>query len=352
MDKDSMRRFKNLINEPDLNDRMDDIYNNLDRAERMKDQRKTAKEPSVRAKDIRSSLDFVMKQNVDSSSDKIGLILTGGGGKGSYQAGALKALDRNTIGGVAGTSAGALNAAAFSSGNVYEAERLWSNLDEEKMLGSEGFFSPSDENDRYLKKLIKDSGVLPKINPDSMPTVVTAFDYNRAYPKDFLLNNLDDEEKLKCLLASAAVPIALKEQTIRGVNYIDGGIPVFGSNMPVAPLYHLGFRKFIVIHCSSIWEALEFTLLNKLNLKLNHEMYFNGASFVHLFPSRHMGGLLEGVTNFSHEFIMKNIKLGYSDMEKARKYLKVFSEDVGEYDEIHIVNGKRYRSFQDVLDHI
>ena len=69
---------------------------------------------------------------------KIGLVLAGGGGKGSYQIGVMKALHQldllKKIEGVAGTSVGALNAALFLNEDIHVAERMWETISPSKIL--------------------------------------------------------------------------------------------------------------------------------------------------------------------------------------------------------------------------
>lgn len=59
-----------------------------------------------------------------------GLVIAGGGAKGAYTFGCLKALRELGLefGAVAGTSAGALNAAIWSIGDMDAGERLWSSI--------------------------------------------------------------------------------------------------------------------------------------------------------------------------------------------------------------------------------
>ena len=63
---------------------------------------------------------------------RIGLVLAGGGGKGAYHIGVWKALKEfgieQSIGAVAGTSVGALNAALFAQGDYKIAESVWKNI--------------------------------------------------------------------------------------------------------------------------------------------------------------------------------------------------------------------------------
>lgn len=360
MDKESLKKLMALIDDQDIIDTMGRVSDNLDRVDRMKDQRIRPDSLKARAKDIHALLDADLEERVRTASSGLALVLTGGGGKGSYQAGACRALLEilgkddysSRITGVAGTSAGALNAALFAGGGPDIMEKLWTIMEESRMNGPDGFFSPSEENDEYLEELIRTSGVVEKITPEGLLTVVTAFDYESGYPKDFILNQLSEQEKVTCLLASSAFPIALKERELGGARYIDGGVPVFGSNMPVAPLYHLGFRRFVVIHCSSRAEVSEWSEIGKLNIMINREQYYNGAVFIHLYPGEDLGGIFSGTANFNHEYIMKNIELGYRDMIARQDDLKLLSEQPGPYDEVHVAGGERYRSYGELLDNL
>lgn len=79
-----------------------------------------------------------MRQSPTSISDlRIGLVLSGGGGKGAYQIGCWRALQ--TLGiirfeVISGTSVGALNGALIGMGDYDRAERIWSNLEECQVL--------------------------------------------------------------------------------------------------------------------------------------------------------------------------------------------------------------------------
>ena len=65
--------------------------------------------------------------SADNRVSKIGLVLSGGGGKGPYQLGAIRALTEAGVdfSVVAGTSTGAINGALFLACGVEKAEELW-----------------------------------------------------------------------------------------------------------------------------------------------------------------------------------------------------------------------------------
>jgi len=66
-----------------------------------------------------------------------GLVLEGGGAKGSYHVGAYRALlDLGIkIDGVAGTSIGALNGAAIVQGDLSNLEKLWEETSIDTLFG-------------------------------------------------------------------------------------------------------------------------------------------------------------------------------------------------------------------------
>ena len=69
---------------------------------------------------------------------KIGLVLSGGGGKGAYELGVWKALKKLEIDKYievfSGTSIGAINAILFAQENLDAAEALWGEVTIEKLI--------------------------------------------------------------------------------------------------------------------------------------------------------------------------------------------------------------------------
>ena len=82
--------------------------------------------------------------------NSIGLVFSGGGGKGAYQIGVWRALRELGLEGqvvaVSGTSVGALNAALYLKGDLELAEQLWNSISNETLLlpspdSADSFFS-------------------------------------------------------------------------------------------------------------------------------------------------------------------------------------------------------------------
>ena len=69
---------------------------------------------------------------------KLGLVFSGGGGKGAYQIGVWKALEEfgltDKVEVVAGTSVGALNALLFAQRNYELAEHVWLHIRQEDII--------------------------------------------------------------------------------------------------------------------------------------------------------------------------------------------------------------------------
>ena len=87
----------------------------------------------------------------------IGLVFAGGGGKGAYEIGVWKYLreigfDKH-IKVVSGTSIGALNAALFAGSDYETAEKIWLNIDKDKLV------SPKKITMEDVLKWLNESGI-------------------------------------------------------------------------------------------------------------------------------------------------------------------------------------------------
>lgn len=226
--------------------------------------------------------------------EKIGLVFGGGGGKGAYQIGVWRALHEagidKKIDSVAGTSIGALNGALFCMGNLSSAERVWSAISPELILTEQDIhlcctclpqYNHSTFTDGWfsnagLKKLI-DGAVDPRILKNGARDFYATAAKLQKHPLfyNFVKHHSEDNIFMRIvsliairffkyqtepiyfdirkqktvlipdiLLASSAIPLIFPDITIEGDTYIDGGIE---DNVPIAPLYQKGIRKYIVI---------------------------------------------------------------------------------------------------------
>ena len=225
--------------------------------------------------------------NGDGHGASIGLVLSGGGAKGAYQAGIIKALAEMEvpIAGISGASIGALNGAVVASSeslaNAAERlEKLWGAMAEYPPLGEkipasirllEAIGLKFSDDFRYTARLANEiaHNLLPTIlSPETgalidnsrirnlMAEYVSVERltkgtplYVSVYPRskgtldaiigpglarlrikknpgsEFLhVQSLHPEDQHTALLASAAIPFLLAAQEIDGESYVDGGL--------------------------------------------------------------------------------------------------------------------------------
>lgn len=167
------------------------------------------------------------------------VILSGGGAKGAYEAGAVAAFAerRLPIRIVAGTSAGALNAAMVVAGRVDRLEAMWRVVKREQvyslrapvffagllpgwltLLALDGANSLLDLEP--LRELIAASIDLPRIRTSPVRLLVTATDLARREQRVFDNRTVT----VDVLLAAAAVPGAFPAVDIDGTLLVDGGL--------------------------------------------------------------------------------------------------------------------------------
>jgi len=254
----------------------------------------------------------------------VALVLGGGGGKGAYQIGTWRALKEygidQMIKGVAGTSVGALNAILFLQGSLNAAQQVWAAVDNDKIL----FLDKS----RYIQALKKfqlgrliSDGVfsrqgllalfdtyvdLTKVSTSKIPVYITCTQVPKLSFKDFKLpelkpsyfkiNGLPSQDIRAVLLASSAIPVVFDSVEINGVEYLDGGLT---DNLPIQPLYDIGFRSFIAINLDTYQ-------------RLPRERY-RDADIIEIMPSLSRRENITGILDFSPEEIKNLIDEGYRD---------------------------------------
>ena len=236
---------------------------------------------------------------------KVGLALSGGGSKGAYQVGMLKALVElgGQVDAVAGTSVGALNAAVIAcSPSLDEAvdrlQRLWLKEVPYVSLVASGF---SERLEERLKEALDPLDLLDlslfskepvreliakyidfKALADGLPLYVSVYkskgglrDFARWAMAEFgvldtsksefvHIQTLSEKERIECLLASAALPIVFSAVDIGSSRYSDGGQGGWWTqqgNTPVEPLVDAGCDLILVMHAGegSSWNRDEDT---------------------------------------------------------------------------------------------
>ena len=176
----------------------------------------------------------------------IGLCLCGGGAKGAYQAGVIKALyDRgiNKFNIISGTSIGAINGYFIFTNNVEKLEEMWIDI---------------DANIEHTVKIVDNT-----VDNSPLIEVLSDISYKSTRNIDFYVNyvnienNLAKEEGLKSIKYSSLLPFNpqgtmglhnqfmkdLSEGLYNGYN-LDGGLV---NNTLLNPLLNPKLDKIIVI---------------------------------------------------------------------------------------------------------
>lgn len=255
---------------------------------------------------------------------KVGLVLSGGGGKGAYELGVWKALKELNIeiDIFSGTSIGAINSVLFAQNDIKAAEELWEEVTMEQlapisraMLIRKGIeltiggkyinFAKKHMKHRfevgithkdgatsiinkYLKvNLVKKCGKICYVTCSELP------DLNVKY---FKITDYDDELAKEMVIASASLPLIYDCSEIQGAKYIDGGL---ADNTPINPVYDEGCEIIIVV------------LLSKES-KVNRSLYPN-AKIIEIIPSKNDENILKGTLNLDVLTKRARIEEGYQD---------------------------------------
>ena len=265
---------------------------------------------------------------------KLGVCLTGGGARGGYQVGALRALEelgilKNVLA-FSGTSIGAANAAVVASNGVESAYNVWMSMPDNNIPKNQkerqrrfsfeferGIFSmeifekvmeTSVDYDKLRQKevyaTISEGG---KEKDGLLELLKLSLDYyikKEPHAKYLPLHKLSDKRIQKGIVASCSIPIFFSPVTIDGKKYYDGGV---FDNTPVKPLVENGCDEIIVIH------------LHKNRSHVNKEHFPN----VVFHEIRHSSGRELGrILKFSKKQTKQLYDYGYEDVMtyyKSRK---------------------------------
>ena len=262
-----------------------------------------------------------MVRKVNLGQDKIkldlsreyGLVLEGGGAKGSLQIGAWRALREAgiKIKGVSGVSVGALNGALICMDDPEKAEDIWHNINYSAVMDFNMNTGSILETAEEIKKLIKDRGVditplkkllhetvdEEKIRNSHCELFATTFSVS-----DMKLLNIDvksaSEGKMEeILLASAFFPV-FKTEKLSGKLYTDGG---GFNNVPLDVLVDRGYQDVIVVRIYGPGYDRE----KKVKIP-------EGTNIYHIAPREELGGVLE----FDKKRSRKNMALGYLEASR------------------------------------
>lgn len=248
-----------------------------------------------------------------------GLVLAGGGAKGSFHVGVLKALFEHgyTFDAVAGTSIGAINGAIIAQGNFDALYELWYTATPSLLFDfDEDMVSRilDKELDRSVYKymlqtikavystrgvsLEKAKGLLDKyVDEDALRKskidfgLITVAQDDSWIPMSIFKNDIPVGELKDYILTSAYLPI-FNRSKVGGKMFVDGGLY---DNCPINPLIHKGYNEIVAIRTGGKMPSQK--VIDK-SVKVSY-----------IDPSESLGKLLD----FRTDRVRYNIELGYYD---------------------------------------
>lgn len=272
-------------------------------------------------------------------TSSLGLALEGGGAKGAYHMGVVRAyLEQGyTFGAIAGTSIGALNGAAIAQGNFEAGYRMWEEMDPLSIFDldeSEYQRLTQQKMDRKtlrqmaatMKKLIVSRGmdtskirnlILKVIDEQRLRNspiefgLVTVSITDRS-PLELYKEDIPQGKMIDYLIASASFP-GFQPAKIDDKLFLDGG---FYDNCPINMVARKGFKHIIAIRT--------------LGLGIRRKIAYPDVSVTQIVPSENLGGML----NFNNELVKRNLKMGYFDAKR----------------QLELLLGEKYYFFNDSLN--
>ncbi len=257
----------------------------------------------------------------------LGLALEGGGAKGAFHMGAVKALleEGYKFDGVVGTSIGAINGAVIAQGDFELGYSWWEKMDISLMfdidqvhiqnfldkkidkmalkylyteikniIGNKGI---DTQKMRKILEVIIDEEKMRKSETDFGIVTVSVSDLK---PLELYKEDIPKGKMLEYLMASANFP-AFRIEPIDGKFYLDGG---FYDNCPINLLIRKGYEEIIAVR----------TLGTGIVRKIEDE----NVKVINIIPSQKLGNVL----NFDNSIIKRNLKMGYCDAMRSIKNLK------------------------------
>ena len=257
---------------------------------------------------------------------KIGLVLSGGGGKGAYELGVWKALKEldlaKHIDVFSGTSIGAFNAVLFAQDDMLLAEELWNEVTMDKLIPLNKFdifkkgmgLMIGAKNPSFARKYMnqkleegtasKDGAIefiekylkVNRLRERNKTCYVACTELPNLNVKYFKLNDYEEKIAKDIILASASLPLIYDSTNVLENSYVDGGI---SDNTPIQPVYGEGCDIIIVV------------LLSK-EAKIDRSLYPN-THIIEIAPKNLFETILTGTLNLDELAKKNRIKEGYKD---------------------------------------
>lgn len=255
-----------------------------------------------------------------------GLVLEGGGGRGSYQIGACKAIKEKGIDirMVAGTSVGALNGAMVVQGDVDRAYDIWYDLNPGRVIQAAGdemanyinsgfrpeslrtfvksmrkVISEGGLNVEPLEKMVKSVLNEDRIRKSPIGFGVVTVDLTMRKAVEIYKEDIPEGQLADYVIASASFP-AFKRTIIDGRSFIDGG---FYNVLPINLVSSKGYKDIIVIRT--------------FGLGMKRHVDARSLNITSIAPSVKLGSAMD----YSNETARRNLKMGYEDAYRVLEKL-------------------------------
>lgn len=257
----------------------------------------------------------------------VGVALEGGGARGSYQIGALKALRKCGIYPTCyvGTSIGSVNACMAASGRLKELENLWKGMNCEEAFNIDNNLANALANKninrkvilksaKTIKDIISNNGIdtknLKKLYKDNIDEDVlrksdidfglVTYGLSDMKPIEIFKKDIPKGKLHDYLIASCYLPVFKMEKIIDDKYYIDGG---FHDNCPINMLLRQGYDEIYAIRT--------------YGPGLYQKLIKNDAKITYIAPTENLGSIIL----FNEESTNRNMELGFYDALKAIKHL-------------------------------
>ena len=251
------------------------------------------------------------------SRKKTALVLSGGGSRGAYEAGAWQALTELgiEIDLVTGTSVGAINGAMVAQQDLENTVKLWREIETHMIFDVPEGFKMQDYAKEFvkhkgastsgLKKLMEKYYDEEQIRRSPVDFGVVVVEKDTLKPHFVFKDQMKPGQLIDYVIASASIFPAVHSYEIDGVEYIDGG---YADVMPVKMALDRGADQVIAVYLNAIGHIDRKSLAKMENLTLIESRWDLGATLV-----------------FDTQNARRIMRLGYLDT------MKVYGVFDGEY---------------------
>lgn len=282
--------------------------------------------------------------------EKYSLVLEGGGAKGAYQVGAIKALKKKGIefDTIIGTSIGAINAAFIAQGDINKLEELWQTLSFQDLMDINNELIESITNMKFSSDILneiarkffnafKEKGIdtssirsllekyidEEKLRNSNIRFGLVTYCLSNMKPQKLFIEEIPQGKVVDYLMATSNLPV-FKRQIIDNKSFLDGGAY---DNCSVEMLYEAGYKNIIAIKLfkrrKRIRNYYKLSKKQDLNLKI-------------IVPSEELPFIL----NFETKTLNKILKYGYIDTIKQIDKLDGYKYAIYNIDEERLKNIK------------